>query len=165
MSKTNMISIINHCYKKGVTPEQCNLPSSYAGAVGIPQFMPNSFIYADSYKGKVPDLTKMEDAIMSAAKFLNKKAKFNELISWNIMPDMITIEADWYDYEFNNDNASFVYSQSKRSGKKYDCYSCDKPELTYLKGYTKKIMRYNNSSNYAVGVMRLAYSANQELKK
>ncbi|MEA3371926.1 MAG: lytic murein transglycosylase, partial [Campylobacterota bacterium] len=31
MGKTNMASIITHCYKKSVTPEQCNLPSSYAG--------------------------------------------------------------------------------------------------------------------------------------
>ena len=163
MSKTNMISIISHCYKKGVKPEQCNLPSSYAGAVGIPQFMPNSFIYADSYKEKVPDLTKMEDAIMSSAKFLNKKAKFNKLIKWKKMPDIVSIESDWYDYAFNNDNASFVYAKSKRSGKKYDCFTCAKPELKYLKEYTKKIMRYNNSSNYAVGVIRLAYSANKDL--
>ena len=35
MGKTNMVSIITHCYEKGVTPEECNLPSSYAGAVGI----------------------------------------------------------------------------------------------------------------------------------
>jgi len=165
MSKTNMISIIKHCYKKGVTPEQCNLPSSYAGAVGIPQFMPNSFIYTDSYKNKVPDLTKMEDAIMSAARFLNKKAKFNKLIRWEKMPDIVSVESAWYDYAFNNDNASFVYAKSKRSGKKYDCFTCNKPKLKYLKEYTKKIMRYNNSSNYAVGVMRLAYSANKELKK
>lgn len=165
MSKTNMIAIISHCYKKGVTPQQCNLPSSYAGAVGIPQFMPNSFIYTDSYKGKVADLTKMEDAIMSASKFLNKKAKFDELISFNIMPNIEEVEAAWYEYEFKNENASFVYAKSKRSGKKYDCFTCDKPELTYLKGYAKKIMRYNNSSNYAVGVLRLAYSANKELSK
>jgi len=165
MSKTNMISIIKHCYKKGVTPEQCNLPSSYAGAVGIPQFMPNSFIYADSYKGKVPDLTKMEDAIMSAAKFLNKKAKFNKLINWDKMPDIVQIESDWYDYAFNNDNASLVYAKSKRSGKKYDCFTCNKKELKYLREYAKKIMRYNNSSNYAMGVIRLAYSANKELSK
>ena len=165
MSKTNMISIINHCYKKGVTPEQCNLPSSYAGAVGIPQFMPNSFIYADSFKNKVPDLTKMEDAIMSAAKFLNKKAKFNKLINWDKMPDIVQIESDWYDYAFNNDNASLVYAKSKRSSKKYDCFTCNKKELEYLREYAKKIMRYNNSSNYAMGVIRLAYSADKELSK
>ncbi|HEY9204030.1 MAG TPA: lytic murein transglycosylase, partial [Sulfurimonas sp.] len=77
MGKTNMASIITHCYKKGVTPEECNLPSSYAGAVGIPQFMPNSFVYAHGYKTKIADLTKMEDAIVSAANFLHQKADFS----------------------------------------------------------------------------------------
>ena len=163
MSKTNMVSIISHCYKKGVTPEQCNLPSSFAGAVGIPQFMPNSFIYADSHKGGVADLTHMPDAIMSASKFLNKKAKFNSLIDWDKMPDIVAIEEQWYEYEFKNDNASFVYEKSKRSGKLYKCFTCNKPELAYMKKYTKKIMRYNNSSNYSVGVMRLAYSAHKSL--
>jgi len=159
MSKTNMISIITHCYKKGVEPEQCNLASSYAGAVGIPQFMPNSFIYADSYKSKVPDLSKMEDAIMSAAKFLNKKAKFNTLINWDEMPNIESVESAWYDYAFKNKNASLVYAKNKRNTKKYKCFTCAKAELDYLKTYAKKIMRYNNSSNYAIGVMRLAYSA------
>lgn len=165
MGKTNMVSIITHCYKKGVTPKQCNLPSSYAGAVGIPQFMPNSFIYTEGYKTKVADLTKMEDAIMSASKFLHKKANFSVLIDWSIMPNIEEVEANWYDYEFNNDNASFVYAKSKRSGKVYDCYSCEKPELSYMREYSKKIMRYNNSSNYAVGVMRLAYDAHKGLSR
>jgi membrane-bound lytic murein transglycosylase B len=164
MGKTNMVSIITHCYKKGVTPEECNLPSSYAGAIGIPQFMPNSFVYAEGYKTELADLTKMEDAIMSASKFLNKKADFSELIDWNIMPDIVDIESQWYDYEFNNDDASFVYAKSKKANKSYDCFSCDKPELQYLRKYTKKIMRYNNSSNYAVGVMRLAYDAYNSTK-
>jgi membrane-bound lytic murein transglycosylase B len=74
------------------------------------------------------------------------------------MPYLPIIEAKWYEYEFKHDNASFVYEKS-RSGKKYDCFTKGKPELEYLKKYTKKIMRYNNSSNYSVGVMRLAYDA------
>ncbi len=164
MGKTNMASIITYCYKKGVRPEQCNLPSSYAGAVGIPQFMPNSFIYAKGYKTKIGDLTKMEDAIVSASSFLHKKAKFNELMDWGRIPSMPEVESAWYDYEFENDNASFVYNSSKK-GKTYDCFACNKPELEYLREYTKKIMRYNNSSNYSVGVMRLAYDAHLGLKK
>lgn len=164
MSKTNMVSIISHCYKKGVTPEMCNLPSSFAGAVGIPQFMPNSFVYADSFKGGVPDLTHMPDAIMSASKFLNKKAKFNSLIDWSKIDDIVAIEEAWYEYEFTNENASLIYSKSKRSGKKYKCFTCNKPELSYLREYAKKIMRYNNSSNYAIGVIRLAYSAHKNLR-
>jgi membrane-bound lytic murein transglycosylase B len=163
MGKSNMVSIIEHCYKKGVTPIECNLPSSYAGAVGIPQFMPNSFIYAESYKGDVADLTKMEDAIMSAAKFLHKKASWKELIDWDKMPNIPEIEAQWYEYEFKHENASFVYQESK-SGKKYSCFTQGKPELEYLKSYMKKVMRYNNSSNYAMGVIRLAYDAHKLLK-
>ena len=50
--------------------------------------MPSSFIYIDSYKSKVGDLTKIEDAIMSASKFLNKKAGFSKLIEWNKIPEM-----------------------------------------------------------------------------
>ncbi|MEA1983462.1 MAG: lytic murein transglycosylase [Campylobacterota bacterium] len=162
MGKTNMASIIKHCYKKGVTPEQCNLPSSYAGAVGIPQFMPNSFIYAKSFKGEVADLTNMEDAIVSAANFLHQKADFNTLIKWDKMEDIPKIEAQWYEYEFTHENASFVYETSK-SGKVYNCFTKGKDDLQEMKAYVKKIMRYNNSSNYAVGVMRLAYEAHYTL--
>jgi len=158
MGKTNMVSIINYCYKAGLTPQKCNLPSSYAGAVGIAQFMPNSFVYVEGYKTKYGNLSKMEDAIISTAKFLHKKAKFDMLIDWANMPDIAKIESQWYEYEFTHKNASFVYSSGKNQ-KKYDCFSCNKPELYYLKGYVKKIMRYNNSSNYAMGVLRLAYDA------
>jgi len=107
----------------------------------------------------------MEDAIMSASNFLHRKADFSQLIEWSKIPDLADIEAQWYEYEFNNDNASFVYEKSTKSGKTYDCFTCGKSELEYLKEYTKKIMRYNNSSNYAVGVMRLAYDSHIGLSK
>lgn len=162
MGKTNMASIIKHCYKKGVIPEKCNLPSSYAGAVGIPQFMPNSFVYAESYQNRVFDLNKMEDAIASVARFMNEKVGYTELINWDKMPNVQKIEAAWYEYDLKNKDASFVYETSK-NGKEYNCFTKGKPELSYMKNYTKKIMSYNNSSNYAVGVIRLAYDAHLAL--
>ena len=163
MGKTNMVSVIEHCYKKGVVPEKCNLASSYAGAVGIPQFMPDSFIYSEGYKTPLADLSKMEDAIVSASKFLHQKASWSVLIDWSKIPSMPEVESAWYDFEFGNENASFVYEKSS-SGKKYDCYACGKKELAYLKEYAQKVMRYNNSSNYSIGVMRLAYDAHILLK-
>lgn len=163
MGKNNMASIITHCYKQGVTPDECNLPSSYAGAVGIPQFMPSSFIYAKGYKTEAADLSKMEDAITSASNFLNKKADFKELIDWGKIPDIADIESKWYEFEFENEDASFVHEQNIKSGKAYACFTCTNSELDYLREYTKRIMRYNNSSNYAVGVMRLAYEAKKGL--
>jgi len=159
MGKTNLVSIIDYCYKKGFSPSTCNFKSSYAGAVGIPQFMPNSFVYIDGYKKKVGDLSVMEDAIMSASKYLNKKAKFKKLIEWEKIPDMKVVEAQWYDYEFKHKNSSLVYSKNTKTKKSYKCFTCKKDELSYLREYAKKIMRYNNSSNYAIGVMRLAYDS------
>lgn len=162
MGKTNMATIITHCYKQGLRPQQCNLPSSYAGAIGIPQFMPNSFVYAVAYKGKKVDLTKMEDAIVSAANFLNKKANFNKLINWDKLGNVPKIEQEWYEYEFHHDNASFVYQTSKH-GPDYNCFTKGKSELDYMREYIIKIMRYNNSSTYAIGVMSLAYQAHYQL--
>jgi len=163
MGKTNMVSIITHCYKRGVAPLECNLPSSYAGAIGIPQFMPNSFVYAKGYKTEIGDLTKMEDAIVSVAYYLHEKAEFTALLDWSKTPDIVEIESKWYDFEFENSDASFVYASNKKGDKIYKCFTCDKAELDYLRDYTKKIMSYNNSSNYAVGVIRLAYEAQREL--
>jgi len=160
MAKSNMASIIEYCYKGEIEPEECNLKSSYAGAVGYPQFMPNSFVYAQAYQGKVADLNSMPDAIVSVAKFLHKKAGFTTLIDWKDFTNIPEIEQAWYEYEFQHKDASFVYAHS-RSGKKYHCFSCEKPELTTIKEYAHKIMRYNNSSNYALGVLRLAYEAHQ----
>jgi membrane-bound lytic murein transglycosylase B len=163
MGKSNMAEIIHHCYKKKLQPSECNLPSSYAGAVGIAQFMPSSFIYTQGYKTKEADLTKMEDAIVSASKYLHKKASFHQLIDFDKIQNMPEIESQWYDYAFENSDASFVY-ESGKNGKKYACFACKVEKLAYLKSYVQKIMRYNNSSNYAVGVLRLAYDAHYRLQ-
>jgi len=162
MATNNMAAVIKHCYKAGVQPSECNLPSSYAGAIGIAQFMPTSFRYAESYDGQSADLTKMEDAILSVAKFLHEKAHFDTLLDFSQLPDVAKVEKEWYRYEYEHKDASFVYEKS-RSGKVYNCFTKSKPELSYMKEYVKKIMRYNNSSNYAVGVLRLAYEAHKKL--
>ena len=163
MARRNMVSIIQFCYHNKIEPNACSFESSYAGAVGIPQFMPQNFIYIEGYKKEVGNLSDMNDAIVSASRFLHESTRFTKMINWDKIPNMDRIEERWYDYDFKNKNASFAYQMSKRSGKRYNCYACDKPELNYLSGYTKTIMRYNNSSNYAIGVLRLAYDAHRRL--
>lgn len=163
LSKTNMIAVIDYCYKKELAPQQCNLKSSYAGAVGIPQFMPNNFKYAKGYKSEIGDLSDMSDAIVSASYFLSQRAEWSELMDWEKIGNMDVIEEEWYDYDFAHDNASFVYATSAKSNKTYNCYSCERSELDYTRAHVQKIMRYNNSSNYAVGVMRLAFDAHKGL--
>ncbi len=144
MAKTNMSSIINHCYKNGIPINKCHLKSSFAGAVGIPQFMPNSFVFARGYKTKYANLNKMEDAIISVAKFLNKKAGFKRKIDWKKMPNIKKVESKWYKYQ-----AKTKYPSLNR-------FKCKEKKLPYMKKYLKIIKRYNNSTNYAMGVLRIA---------
>lgn len=160
MAERNIVSLMRFCYVNAIEPGACRFKSSYAGAVGIPQFMPQNFYLVESYRGGPGDLDRMEDAILSTARFLNENAGFTKKLQWDKVPDMAAVEQAWYDYDFANDNASFAYAKSNKNGTHYRCFACTKPELAYLSEYVKKIMRYNNSSHYALGVLRLAYEAN-----
>ena len=162
MAHNNLLSIMAFCYRNGIEPNSCSFESSYAGAVGIPQFMPQNFVHIEGYRTKVGNLSRMEDAIVSTSRFLHYNANFTELIQWEQIPPMERVEEAWYDYDFAHENASFAYEGKK---KQLNCFSCAKPELDYLREYVKKVMRYNNSSNYAVGVLRLAYDAHRLLQQ
>jgi membrane-bound lytic murein transglycosylase B len=161
MAQENMARIIVYCGAKHIQPEQCRFSSSYAGAVGIPQFMPQNFGYIQGYQSEVGNLDVMEDAILSVAAFLHTEAKYDTLIEWNNIPNMQTLESQWYDYDFTHKNASFVYEKGKNGT--YQCFTCNEPKLQKVRHYVQRIMRYNNSSNYAVGVLRLAYDAHKIL--
>lgn len=158
MAERNIVSLMRFCFENGIAPAQCRFPSSYAGAVGIPQFMPQNFSLVESAGKGRGDLAKMEDAILSTARFLHDNAGFDTPIDWKKMPDMATVEQAWYDFDYVTPNASFAHERG-RNGRTYRCYACGRAELAYAAGYVKKIMRYNNSSHYAVGVLRLAYDA------
>ena len=158
MAERNIVSLMRFCFENGISPARCRFPSSYAGAVGIPQFMPQNFALVTPYGPGPGDLDTMEDAILSTARFLHDNAGFDTPIDWKKMPDMATAEQAWYDFDYITPNASFAHERG-RNGRTYRCYACGKAELAYAAGYVKKIMRYNNSSHYAVGVLRLAYDA------
>lgn len=164
MARANMVHIIKHCHDDEIAPDACDLDSSYAGAVGIPQFMPMNFHHIEGYQRDKGDLWDMDDAIVSTSRFLHHNAALKRLIDWSKLPDMDQIESDWYDFDFQHANASFGHCCNRKGDVRYDCFACDKPELAYLVEYMKKVMRYNNSSNYAIGVLRLAYDAHRLLK-
>ena len=159
MAKDNMTAIMIYCFNNAIEPNNCDFASSYAGAVGIPQFMPQNFKYIEGYKTTIGNLSNMNDAIVSTGRYLHDHAKFTQMLDWTKIQSMEKVENDWYDYDFKTKQASFANSTNSRTGKKLNCYACDKAELQYLRDHVKKIMKYNNSSNYAVGVLRLAFEA------
>lgn len=151
LSKKNLVYLGEYCFSKKIPANECNFKSSYIGAIGFPQFMPMNLYLARSYTNSVPNLNKIEDAIVSVANYFNKIATYNKLINWNKVGDIKNIEKDWYDFEHKYEKSSFASKKGKK------CFSCDKPELNEMSKYIKKILRYNNSSNYAVGVFRIAW--------
>ncbi|MFA6196727.1 MAG: lytic murein transglycosylase [Sulfurimonas sp.] len=163
--KERMINLMRYCYKKGIPATECNFPSSHAGNVGIPQFLPENFCYIDAYQAKVGDLNKMEDAIVSTSNYLNKRSSFNKLIDWDKMPNITEVERSWKQFSATNKNSSFVYEKSEKSNSDYNCFRCETAEVAYLQGYVKKIMGYNNSSDYALMILTLAQNAHKEISK
>lgn len=64
-------ALLTYCSKNNIAPHQ--IVGSYAGAVGIPQFMPSSILHygADGNKDGKIDLSHHEDAIFSVARYLS----------------------------------------------------------------------------------------------
>ncbi len=153
MAENNLVDLMDFCYQNSIAPQSCRLKSSYAGAVGIAQFMPQNLHLAKTYRDLPPDLDNIEDAITSVASFLNSVASFKTLIDWDKIADMRVVEDEWYEFDYKHSNASFIYYKDG----KYSCFACGDNSLKYLSSYVKKIMKYNASSHYAIGVLRLAY--------
>ena len=164
LSVRNLAAIIEHCASTEQEVATCRFASSYAGAVGIPQFLPQNFRYVVGHARSHGDLARMEDAILSCARYLNEHSGFTVPIDWKRLGDMAKIEQAWYDYDATHFNASFAYAEGPKSGKAYDCYGCGKPELAYLLPYVRAVMDYNLSSHYALGVLRLAFEAHRLLQ-
>ena len=160
MATENLAELMRYCYQKGIKPGECSFRSSYAGAVGIPQFMPQSFRYIESFEGGIGDLWKMEDAILSASRYLHEHAGFTTPIEWGDVPPMEKIESAWYDYDAVHEGVTFADTGRDKDAQ---CFSCKEPGLDVVRMAVKRIMRYNHSSNYAVGVMRLAYEAHRAM--
>ena len=67
----NLASLLKLSMEKNFNPYE--IKGSWAGAIGIPQFMPSSMIYAADGDGNGEiDLNNMNDAIFSVASFLNQ---------------------------------------------------------------------------------------------
>jgi membrane-bound lytic murein transglycosylase B len=67
----NLASLLKLSIKKNFNPYE--IKGSWAGAIGIPQFMPSSMIYAADGDGNGEiDLNNMHDAIFSVASFLHQ---------------------------------------------------------------------------------------------
>ncbi len=145
------------------------LKGSYAGAIGLPQFMPSSYRhYAVTYQGThTINLQKNEDdVIASVANYLNAngwqpelpiatqalstKKKDLDLITPNVAPTKTLGELRAMGFKVDN---------SYNSSLKANIVALNTPEKPlYYMGFNNfyTIMRYNTSVNYAMAVYTLS---------
>jgi membrane-bound lytic murein transglycosylase B len=163
MAHNNIKAVITFCHDNRITPPSCHFESSYAGAVGIPQFMPMNLGYIVSHDESRGDLGRMEDAILSVANYLHQRVAFTQLIDWQKLRSLPLVVSQWYSYSEGNKYATFIkieYPQERDH-----CFACNKPDLSYLSEYLLKILDYNNTDNYAVGVLDIAYTLHQQIRE
>lgn len=155
LARTNIKSIISYCYKYKVGVKECRFSSSYIGAVGISQFMPMNFWLIDTTsKNKFSKLEKMEDAIMSTAHYYNRIGKWKKLRKLENLNNFNEILNSWYAYNKKNKAMNFSCKNSK-------IQKCQEKDIKDIKSMIKSIKRYNNSFNYASGVLQIAYNVSK----
>ncbi len=156
-AEQNLAALILYYHKRGIDVTQTDIPSSYAGAMGIPQFTPWLLEEAVSADGGMADLMKMEDAILSVAHLLRHRLKWpNELIDFKKLESLEELNKAWV--TFDSGSANIVYGRNLE-GMPIPNFSQEHKDdgtITYLVPYLKSLMGYNYSSDYALGIVRIA---------
>ncbi len=165
LAQEQLIALLIYCNKRGIDITDTDIPSSYAGAIGIPQFLPSNLEYAVSADGSPPDLSQIPDAILSTANILRNKFDWPEkMVQFDRMSSLDQIIAKWR--EFNTGStATFTYPKevNHQSPKRFDQAYGKLPQVSYIARYARSLMQYNFSSEYALGVLQIAYKAHIHL--
>lgn len=151
LAREQLIALVIYAHRRDLTLADAPLPSSYAGAIGIPQFLPTHLPYAVAADGEgPPDLGELPDAILSTANLIRNKLGWPEgPIDFDRLGDLEALVRDW--------RQSAAYEDG------FEAYAGDHPHLAYVRRYVTAIKRYNPSSDYALGVLRIAHQAHRHL--
>ncbi|THT98701.1 lytic murein transglycosylase B [Lampropedia puyangensis] len=159
------------CRANGLDP--LSITGSFAGAMGIPQFMPSSWmLYGEDYdsSGGVNLLTSAHDAIASVANYLrahgwkpDQPAYFNIDLRQTTAAQMATLLAPDILPTFDQAALTALGAQLMPSGQRYEGQMAlvelkngeNPPE--YIAGTENfyAVTRYNQSSYYALAVLQL----------
>jgi membrane-bound lytic murein transglycosylase B len=157
-ARKSLEELILYCEEYGIDVTQRDFPSSFAGAIGIPQFLPMYLDYALSGDGGVPDLSEMHDAILSLGNIFTNNfgwPGFMELDRLELI-DGIIRQYKTFDQQ---KGVSFCMSEH------LDGYPLRPfvvafdhlPHIGTIGTYCKTIMQYNFSSSYTLDVFQFAY--------
>ena len=147
------------CDRHGIDLIKVRFPSSFAGAIGLPQFMPLYLPYASSSDSSVPNLSRPSDAILSMAYLLKERFAWPGLLNFDRLRGITPLRTQYIDYDRETKDASFCQSVDLDD---YPLRSFSQafttlPNIDYIAVYCAALMNYNFSSNYVLDVLQLAY--------
>lgn len=154
-------NLLVYAYKNNINPKEVR--SSYAGAIGYPQFMPSNILkYAVDFDadGKIDLVNSMPDAIGSIANFLKQHGwRYSDPTAVTVAFGREELTGKWMNVEkFKQKGVSFPFGLSRHKAKlirlkdgSNDIYWAVFPNFEVLKSY-------NSSDKYALSVILLAVS-------
>lgn len=161
-ARKSLEELILYCERNGIDIRRRNFPSSFAGAIGIPQFLPMYLDYAVSGDGGVPDLSKMHDAILSLGNIFTQKFGWPGFMDLDRLEHIDAIIQQYKEFD-RQKGVSFCMSEH------LDGYPLRRfvdeyrhiPHIGYIAGFCGTIMQYNFSSSYTLDVFQFAYHAHR----
>ncbi len=159
----NLVALITFYELQGKDVLKADLRSSYAGAVGIPQFSPMHFdMIVSPYADGSIDLHDMPTAIYSTANLLKNRFKWDEKLRYYKIKDLDKVIDQWY--EFDDGRSNFVYEKNLDGIKVPTFASHHKSDqsVTYVASYVKVLKRYNFSTAYALGILQIAKACREQ---
>lgn len=159
-AEKSLAGLLLYCEKYHIDITDKRFPSSFAGALGTPQFLPMYMDYAITTDNTVPDLSKIPDAIFSLGNIMKNRFDWPGLMKLDRLRPIDTIIEKYTIYDKQKD-VSFCMSvhldgYALRRFIDEDEFS-DIPHLDYIGRYAKSLMNYNFSSVYTLDVFQFAY--------
>lgn len=163
ISQASLAELIAYSHKYNIDLSRKKFPSSYAGAIGMPQFMPIYLSYAVSSNNGVPDLSKTADAILSVGNLLKNRFDWPGLMDLNKLQVIDKINRQYIEWDKYTDNASFCKKEDSDGYplRRFVDEIPDAAHIDYIAQYCSVLMNYNFSSNYVLDTLRLAATAKQ----
>ncbi len=161
-AQRSLEGLLLYCDKYEIDVLKKNFPSSFAGAIGFPQFLPMYMEYVITNDGKMPNLNNMHHAILSMGNL------FNQRFEWGKMMDLDKLEAidrikEHYKIYDEQKNVTFCMREHLDGYplKPFVDVYTHIPHIDYIGKFAPSIMHYNFSSAYTLDVLQYAYHANR----
>jgi membrane-bound lytic murein transglycosylase B len=163
IARQSLQALLRYCETNNIDIVKTSFPSSFAGAIGIPQFLPLYLDYAVSAGDTRPDLNKTGDAILSLGNLLQHKFNWPGLMQLERLQSIDEIYRRYVSYDKKTTDASFCMSVDQEGFplRNFAAENADIAAIDYISRYGSVLMQYNFSSYYVLDVLQLAFQTHR----